>query len=219
MGQKYSQRYTKEVIRRALVANDESHYMTGSCHTLAYAMWLANERQGKLVACMNCLTEPGNETPYSISYGHMVYEDLNGDLWDISGKRADARYEEERLQAHESDNCSWERYNGEEPDEQYSEHELEFKWLEIHPNNLFAFLKDWNATRAIESKELLELLGGEPPEEPSHDQTDMFANKEAHVDTEQSPLSNLWYRNLYHIGFLKSKTPIDEKPKQHALFS
>lgn len=78
----------------AIAARYNAHdFVDGDCHTLAVALYEANNEQGKLVGCMrNTLNEDGSV--YSVSYSHMVYECQQGRLWDIGGDNADVRWEE-----------------------------------------------------------------------------------------------------------------------------
>lgn len=69
-------------------------FTNGDCHTLAVALYQAMGHQGNLCACLR-ETFDENGLPFSTGYSHMVYEALDGLLWDINGPDADVRWEEE----------------------------------------------------------------------------------------------------------------------------
>lgn len=199
---------TLAVLARAATQYDEDEFLNGSCHSLAYAMWLQNERRGSLLACMRVDYDPQDEVkePFSVSYAHMCYQDPNGTIWDIGGKEADMRYEDERYEEFEH-----------EDQEEFTK----FEWIEIHPNNLFTFLQDWGATRKIEPGMIKKLCSEDTQsadERPKFTQNELFEAPENHFDLDKAPFDNHFYRSLSAMGFLHGKTQIDPSQKQHTLF-
>lgn len=203
----YSEEKTKKIIENAYAIYDEplDTFLCGSCHALAYAMWLNNERRGKILACMRVESDldQGGAQPYCVSYAHMCYEDLNGSIWDIEGKNADVRYEEEQFRSISKDD---------------DDSETTFEWIEIHPNNLFTFLKDWGATKKIQTDMIDRLCDSTHERPPSEKQNELFEAPETHFDLDQAPFDNSWYRSLSKLGFLNGKTQIDPTQKQKHLF-
>lgn len=201
----HSQHPTKCVLNQAHTQFDPTHFMHGACHTLAYSMWLANERRGQLVACMNSIVNAETGKAESISYGHMVYEDPNGTIWDIDGPDADVRYEENRSLEHDYEVAAEEALLDDE--DEFVPTTIVFDWIEIHPNNLFAFLRDWGATHPIQREEVFSLtqVFGDMPALLAANQIDLLPTPETHIDITLPPFCSAWYAAADRAGFLAGK--------------
>jgi hypothetical protein len=215
MHNRHSDYYSSKVLKRAALHKDITRYTHGACHTLAYALWLANDRRGKLLACMVSTYEP-NGVISCISYGHMIYEDANGTAWDYEGAQADTRYEEARAQEHEMEMqaLEWEHNNyqseqdEDEFDEAFEPDTIQLNWIEVHPTNLFAFLTQWNATHPIEQREIEDLTQDSIIEKglinknkvpPS--QIDIFGQEFSATDHSKAPYTEEWYSKMKADGW------------------
>lgn len=165
MGQSVTSEVLKQANQLEGSANSNVSFTSGDCHTLAYALWLANNMQGKFLACMLITSSEGKFI--EVSYGHMVYEDIDGQTWDIDGENALERYSDMKIESHEqecermdmfSDECDDDGCDDDGCNDEEFEHDaLDPTWVEVAPENLGAFLADWGATRPI-SPQLVEHL-------------------------------------------------------------
>ena len=202
----HSDFYTKRVLRRAVEHTKASLFLRGASHTLAYALWLANERRGKLLACMESLSRPGEE-PAAVSYGHMAYSDANGQLWDAVGPQARTRYEQARKRAHS-------RQKRERNPK--GEHlKISFDWVEVHPSNLFAFLDEWKATHPVDQSQVEALTqdvlrdSGEVAREHIPGQIDIFGDTHFERDLCKAPYTEVWYRRMHRAGHVAYAIPLE----------
>ena len=98
---------------------DKHHqFRNGYCHDLALALYMANDRQGELLAGLRTETDADGEVGETI-YSHMVYLDPQHNEWDMYGDDATAEWENQWPEGREDEDgvtssFSWE---GIEPDE------------------------------------------------------------------------------------------------------
>lgn len=79
-------------LRPALCSGGRD-FVGGDCHSLAIALYLADERRGSLLACIKEGFD-GDAAPYIRQFSHMVYATPSGACLDIGGVEADVRWEE-----------------------------------------------------------------------------------------------------------------------------
>lgn len=83
----------KRHLDKHLLSNSKCHdlFTGGKCHDLAIA-FLRHFNRGAAYACIREMKDADTGEVFSITYSHAVYEDHNGDTWDIDGFNADERW-------------------------------------------------------------------------------------------------------------------------------
>lgn len=101
-------------------------FESGDCHNLAVSLYMANAGQGSLWACIRQDVDEDGKV-CGEAYSHIVYEAVDGSLWDVGGPNADVRWEER-----------W------DPDavDKWGLHS-EFRWETVEPASVSDWLQKW----------------------------------------------------------------------------
>ena len=108
---------------------NKEQFTSGGCHSLAEGLYLANARQGSLAACLRKEINPDGSV-FSTTYSHMVYADVEDVCWDIDGRGADVRWQEQWPDA-------------DVPDK--DDLTVQFEWVDIDHSKLHTWLLEHKA--------------------------------------------------------------------------
>lgn len=108
---------------------DAEFFVAGHCHHLALALYEAAGNNGRLLACIRHHVDAETSQVFMANFSHMVYQSLEGGIWDIDGLEADVRW------VGQFDNID-------EPDEDNLL--SEFEWLPLRAEEVEAFVNQWD---------------------------------------------------------------------------
>jgi hypothetical protein len=172
--------------------------------TLAYALWLANNRVGTLLAGMEMVGHTREKQPKA-RFVQMVYRDPAGLTWDRQGARAAARWEKSVQPAPApAPTLSKRRKPLQQallPFDDAAAAPAVIQWQEIHPSNLRWFAARWDrdGMRTADAMSMMEVLmrfEGGTAQKNNPRQLGLDYPDEGAPEPERAPLNSQWYLQL-----------------------
>jgi hypothetical protein len=170
--------------------------------TLAYALWLANNRVGTLQAGMELIGHTRDKQPKA-RFVQMIYQDPAGNTWDRQGIRAAARWAK-AVRPAAGPAIPKRRKVAQQaalPFDDASNAPSAIHWQEIHPANLQWFAARWDrdGMRTADAMSMMEVLmrfEGVTATKPNPRQLGFDYPDEGAPEPERAPLNSPWYVQL-----------------------